>query len=343
MFATEVALKLSASGWREFLPTNEVGARNFLDMVLAIFIGVVFAWVIPVVRLVLGYSGGNGALGTLSVLRALRLARVVRMFQKIPAFREAWMLIQGLGHSVRTLFWTFVVIGIMTYVFAIVGLTTMVPSIKEAMESPADPTAQALAEQLWPLVGGLDRFMYTLVQGLLGDSFHAITRNILYIVSWSWIYFYAYIGIAVIVMMNLVTAIIVDNALTRSKIDEENEKKVQENIRSKELQDLRNMFGLMDTDGSGTLNWEEFKSSFKDSEMRQKWAVLDFRPQECKELFDLLDDGDGEIETVEFFEGLARMKGVAQSKDIYRVQKAVNRIAEIVALSLGAGNEEHFG
>merc|ERR1719277_1933840 len=94
--------------------------------------------------------------------------------------------------------------------------------------------------------------------------------------------------------------------------------------KAKDLQELKKLFTLMDADGSGTLSWSEFKDSFDDPEMARKWMLLDFQPEECKELFGLLDDGDGEIETDEFFDGLSRMKGVAQSKDIFRMQKSLD-------------------
>merc|ERR1712151_1468248 len=112
--------------------------------------------------------------------------------------------------------------------------------------------------------------------------------------------------------------------------DEDHAVKAKEASKSKDLKELQKLFLLMDADGSGTLSWDEFKDSFSDVEMSRKWTLLDFQPDECKELFTLLDDGDGEIETEEFFEGLGRMKGNAMSKDIFRLQKAINKIVHLM-------------
>ena len=57
---------------------------------------------------------------------------------------------------------------------------------------------------------------------------------------------------------------------------------------------------------AGTLDWDEFEAAFADDEMSRKWKLLDFHAEECKELFELLDDGDGGIETSEFFNGDSR-------------------------------------
>merc|ERR1719359_33664 len=111
--------------------------------------------------------------------------------------------------------------------------------------------------------------------------------------------------------MNLVTAIIVENAVATGNKDEHQALKLREKKQRSELKQLESLFQLMDADGSGTLSWDEFKDAFDDPEMSKKWKLLDFEPEECKDLFKLLDDGDGEIETSEFFEGLAKMKGIA--------------------------------
>merc|ERR1712048_904209 len=81
----------------------------------------------------------------------------------------------------------------------------------------------------------------------------------------------------------------------------------------------------MDVDGDGSLCWDEFRDAFRDESMKKKWKLLNFEPVDCKELFKLLDSGDGAIDTEEFFDGLRRMKGVAQSKDVFRLQKTLEK------------------
>mmetsp|Transcript_136741 Transcript_136741/g.437413 ORF Transcript_136741/g.437413 Transcript_136741/m.437413 type:complete len:116 (-) Transcript_136741:391-738(-) len=82
----------------------------------------------------------------------------------------------------------------------------------------------------------------------------------------------------------------------------------------------RTFFNAMDSDKSSTVNWQEFEAAFQDPEVVNRWLLLDFRPADCSELFTMLDDGTGEIETSDFFAGLLRMKGQAQAKDVYRLQ-----------------------
>jgi len=242
------------------------------------------------------------------------------------------MLIRGLSDSARTLLWTCVVIFFVTYVFSIFGLVMVVTNLLDEktrlLETSSDsPDIQRL-DDLLQITGGLDRMMYTLIQVLTEDSFHAFMREILVFVPYSWLYFYCYMAVACFVLMNLVTAIIVENAMQSSQNDREHMLQEKASKQNKDLRELKNLFTLMDADGSGTLSWAEFQESFGDEQMCKKWMLLDFLPEECKELFSLLDDGDGEIETNEFFEGLTRMKGHAQSKDLYRLQKCIYKMQD---------------
>lgn len=192
---------------------------------------------------------------------------------------------------------------------------------------------------LIPLLDGMDKLMFTLVQVLCEDSFHTFVRDIMRYLPWAWTYFYSYIAIACLVLMNLVTAIIVEHAMETSRND--NDQKLQDKVskQATEMRELKRLFEMMDADGNGTLCWDEFQQSFADFEMQKKWRLLDFQPDDCKELFKLLDDGDGEIETNEFFEGLQRMKGMAQAKDVYRLQKSLDKfqqnVEEIIGRDLG--------
>merc|ERR1712190_8746 len=108
-------------------------------------------------------------------------------------------------------------------------------------------------ESILKLVGGVDRLMFTLIQALLVDSIHDIMRRILHFIGWSWFYFYGYLALAYLVLMNLVTAIIVDNALTITRNDEDSALQQREASKKRGFNELHTLFKKMDSDASGTL------------------------------------------------------------------------------------------
>ncbi|CAE8723060.1 unnamed protein product, partial [Polarella glacialis] len=194
------------------------------------------------------------------------------------------------------------------------------------LELESDPSNHRLADAL-QLMHGVGRTMQLLLQFLTLDSYNIRMELIMEFVPWSFLFFYSYISIAVFVLMNLVTAIIVEGAMSSSRIDEDVKLKQMAAEKMKELGELQCLFGKMDTDGSGTIDWDEFEAAFQDEGMSRKWRLLDYHVEDVKELFELLDD-DGDIETSEFFSGLARLKGSAQSRDLMRVSKTVERLSK---------------
>ncbi|CAE8600918.1 unnamed protein product [Polarella glacialis] len=331
IFTVELTLRVRALGFHRFLPTCSANVWNFIDALIVIT-AIVFTWIIPVLDL-LGLHADISSARSLTALRAVRLLRLAHVVRKVEIFHEVWVLVRGISDSLRVLFWTIVVIFFITYFFAVFGLTLLSKQIFEISQSESLSLDQRLQiDELSDYFCGLGSIMFTLVQVLTLDSHGAIMRPIMKYVPWSGLYFYAYIAIAVFVLMNLVTAIIVENAVSNGRNDEEKQLHYREIKKSQELVQLKQLFTLADSDGDGSLSWDEFQLSFSDPDICNKWKLLDFEPEECQKLFRLLDTGDGIIDTCEFFEGLSKMKGSAQSKDIYALKRQVEE------LKAGMGN-----
>uniref|UniRef100_A0A7S0AY88 EF-hand domain-containing protein n=1 Tax=Pyrodinium bahamense TaxID=73915 RepID=A0A7S0AY88_9DINO len=318
-------------GWRTFLPSNSRNAWNTLDFVLVIFTGIIFGWIIPLVAGLAGLGSESSFIRTLTVLRAVRLLRVMRVIRKVQVFREVWLLLKGLADSIRILIWTCVVIFCVTYIFAVFGLWIISRDIHDMYAKAHDGAVREKMEVVLTWVGGLGPLIRTLIQFLTLDSWNAKMELIMEYAPWCYLYFYTYISVAVFVLMNLVTAIIVENATSTSKQDEDIALRQKEFEKHRELKEMRNLFSMMDTDGDGMLDWDEFQKAFSDPELSTKFRLLDFRTEECRELFELLDDGGGGgIERDEFFNGLSKMQGTAQSRDLVRVTKTLERLSRTV-------------
>jgi len=215
-----------------------------------------------------------------------------------------------------------------TYGFAIFGMSIIAQPLVVLLEDVPDPTdpRNVKIHELLSIYGGLDAMMFTLVQVLTWDSMHAFIRDTIVFLPFSWLFFYAYIAVASLVLMNLVTAIIVENAMATSQNDHQQRFFEKKEKQKREMKELKTMFDAMDRDSSGAISWQEFRSSFQDEQMAKKWLLLDFKPDDCRELFQLLDDGDGQIVAEEFFEGLMNLKGLAQARDLYSLSRTVGKL-----------------
>lgn len=331
-FLVEFVLRLCFLGWRIFVPcvpsptvSSGEQLQNFMDALLVWGTGVFMSWIVPLAGL------STGKIRVFTVLRAFRLLCLVRVVRKLPAFNEVYLLIRGLSASTRTLFWTVVVVCLITYIFAIFGVVLISAEVELASDRAShDPNSnsQELADldMLVEATGSLSSWMYTLIQVLTLDSWNAIARPLQRYVAGSWAFFYCYVAVAVIVFMNLVTAVIVENALSHSKQDEETLLAQKDQEQKSLLKTFRCLFEVMDEDDSGTLTLEEFQGAFETKEVATKLKLLGFKEEDCQVIFNLLDEGDGCLTIDEFFEGLQEMKGPAQAKQVFMVRKRVEQI-----------------
>merc|ERR1712176_1283461 len=67
---------------------------------------------------VLAFLGGS-PLGGLSILRLLRLLRITRMAKLMRAVPELMMIVKGITAATRAVIWTFVLLFVITYTWAI--------------------------------------------------------------------------------------------------------------------------------------------------------------------------------------------------------------------------------
>jgi len=320
-FVLEVCLRFAAFGWRYYAPGGGGSWSDFGDLCVVSTTGVLAVWILPLFD-----SGGDGAsselLQALTVLRALRLVRIVRVVARIELFHEVWLLLRGLSESCRVLFWTVVVIFLITYIFAVFGVPLLSVRLQEQYHDQEDEVLGDLIE----MTDGVMALVFTLLQVLTLDSWTQIVRDMARYIPWCCIYFFLYVAIAVFVLMNLVTAIIVENALNSSKQDEEAVVAEKERERQKELCSIRHLFEMIDVDGNGVLTRTEFQSAFEDPEVATKLKFLNIQQKDCMDMFNLLDSGDGVLSLEEFFEGLRRMEGLAQAKDVFRMGKIVENL-----------------
>lgn len=131
-----------------------------------------------------------------------------------------------------------------------------------------------------------------------------------------------FITIANFVLMNLITAVIVENAFSDSRTEEKELARRLAIKKEKEAEKLKLLFQAVDEDRSGYLSRDELTSAVKKkAKVRQKLRALDILPKDIDELWEILDDGDGELTADEFANGLQRLRGEAKAKDIQHLYR----------------------
>ncbi|CAJ1362512.1 unnamed protein product [Effrenium voratum] len=301
-FVVELTLSTMCWGW-----TSLVKRENWMDVFL-VFLGVLTTWILGPFGIEVEF------LRKLTALRTMRLIRLARAVRLRPEFKEMWALMKGLTESGETLFWTYVMIACVLYFFAIIA-TSLIGKAEAFADSE-------LAQEFF---GDVLRSMLTLFQLMTLDSWTGFARPLMEIQVWTGAFFIFFISVAVFVMLNLVTAVIVENAFSDSKSEEKELAVRLEREKEEELEDLKQFFLQIDLDGSGSLTKQEFFKATKQRKIRQKLRALDIMPKDIDELWDILDEGKGELAVEDFQNGIRRLRGEAKAKDILRLYKEVRQ------------------
>lgn len=303
IFVIEFILRLIANGCRWMLQM-----WNLADSMLVLS-GVLVGWILGPLQV------EADALRKLTVFRSLRLIRVARSVRLLPQFKEMWMLVRGVKDSTKVLFWSYVMTAFILYIFAIAGVE-MIGYNSAFVDDP-------MVEEYF---GNVPKAMFTLFQVMTLDSWTQVARPIVHERPYLAGFFVFFISIAVFVLSNLITAVIVENAFAISKEDEEEVAIMKERQKDADINELKILFLEIDEDGSGYLSREEFLEAVDNPKIRRKLQLLEVDLDELDELWQILDDGDGTLSANEFSQGLRKMKGLAKSKDILSALKQIRSL-----------------
>ena len=144
------------------------------------------------------------AAGSFSIFRALRIIRTLRLLKSLPKLR---LIIESLLHSLPSIGWIVVLLGIVYYIYAVVGYNLFQAGYPEYF-------------------GTLDKAFFTLFQIMTLESWSsAIARPIMDGVPYSAVYFVTFILIATYTTLNVFIAIVVNtmNQLAIAGMHEEEE------------------------------------------------------------------------------------------------------------------------
>lgn len=291
IYTLELALRFIAGGRQMFC-----NGWFILDFVL-VFVGLLALVVAPVMS-----EAGEGAMEgieKLLIIRGLRLLRLVRALRMISYFKVMWRLVHSLLTAGSTLLSTTSLLALALFISGCIA----VEIITKDKDLLLDPETGPIVERHF---ANLPTSILTLCQFVTLDSIAAVyfplmmARPLLF-------FFFVPLGLIISIgLMNLVTAVLVENCLENAAQEAEYERLQLKNKAKAALPAMIEIFKVLDKDHSGFISREEIEH-----------VPLDILPGKLLEsisipsmadLFELLDvDGTGSLTQAEFVEGLLNL------------------------------------
>merc|ERR1719362_331855 len=263
------------------------------------------------------------------IARLFRFGKVLRVFRVIRFMRSIRSMVISISGSVMHLFSALTVMCIFIFVAALVLCQGIAGDISQVTAEPAssvrvlaslfdDASDQTRIQQIATLYGNLPTAMMTLfltISGGLEWSKAAgplATVGVFYSIIWT-----AYIAFMVFGMLNVLTGIFVETAMSAMINDRDNMIQAQLDERAELISTIKSVFHSSDTDGSGQVTEQEMDMLLEDPELLAYLSAIGIDSTEARGIFTLLDDdSSGTVSVDEFVTGFLRLKGSAKAVDM---------------------------
>jgi len=236
------------------------------------------------------------------IFRILRLVKVLQPVRTFEIMQPLWKLISGLTHAMGTLASTFLVIIFVLYIFACIGgeVIAQNAALLKLAEDPENEAGKVVEEKfssLWVI-------MLTLIQFTTAD----ITDIYFPLVNaspWLAIYFGLAYLVITILLMNLVTAVLVEDAIARSSEDIKIKTKKTRRKLDKFIPQLEQVFDQVDHDSTGDISLQELAEWTPPEAMELDSQVKEvMKPETLEECYECFDaDNSGLVSKEEFVQG----------------------------------------
>eukprot|EP00931_Biecheleriopsis_adriatica_P115778 TRINITY_DN91530_c0_g1_i1.p1 TRINITY_DN91530_c0_g1~~TRINITY_DN91530_c0_g1_i1.p1 ORF type:complete len:533 (-),score=139.92 TRINITY_DN91530_c0_g1_i1:280-1878(-) len=312
-FMGEVGLKIFYHTWR------------WIFMSLANVLTVFICFMAFLDAAILNPIGASGVLRMFSMFRIVGIFRLYKLIKRYRQLDELRLLLQSLKDSMQTLFWTVVLLVVVLYIGAVI-LTQQIGQNVEVYGNYRKLSGGWDHEELFGTVG---RSMFTLMQVMTLDSWLSKVVRHVAVNQWYMIAFFCvFLLITTFGIMNILVSVIVEQTLAASLQNKQRLRVREEKAQRAELDSIKEIFLISDTDGSNSLDKDEFLAAVKNPEVQWRMKMLELPVAETVKLFGVLDgDGSQSLSYNDFIQGCAKLKGHAMSKDMLAVMGQADALA----------------
>lgn len=301
-FLSEIVIRIAARHLDFF--TAEGWRWNIFDLVLVII------QTLEVISMLTGLVVYNASssitnLTFMRLLRILRLLRVLRIVRLLQFVSELNTIVSSIINSMRSLFWTLVLLIIMIYIIGIVFAQVVLGHrIENKDESPDD-----VAEELSYWWGTLFRSTLTLYEAILGgaDWDGPLVPLLEKITVFMGPIFILYIAFALLAMMNVITGVFVESALKNAARDKDKDF----------VSSIRDLFEGSSNGDAGIVTQEVFEERISEAALQMYLKQIGIDAKDAKLMFSILDgEGTGVLDLEELLVGMLRLRSRAKVLDI---------------------------
>merc|ERR1712137_583320 len=262
------------------------------------------------------------------LLRMLKMLKMLRMVRVMRFFRELRLMLYSIIGSARTLFWSMLMLLLILYIFSLAFLQAATAYVQDHDPDDIPAVTQQGIDDFWSSVVTSLITLYMAITG--GLDWEEMAEPLKATGTMYYGLFLFYIAFLAFAVLNVLTGIFVDAAMSVAQKDRDNV--IIEELDSKTAcrEGVQQVLSEIDTDHSGYIYWNEFQSTISNQDVEAFLNLLDLDAREVQTLFEMLTSGsDGTTPTAvriqDFLEGCTKIVGTATSVDLYVLSYITNK------------------
>eukprot|EP00929_Paragymnodinium_shiwhaense_P054707 TRINITY_DN27423_c0_g1_i2.p1 TRINITY_DN27423_c0_g1~~TRINITY_DN27423_c0_g1_i2.p1 ORF type:complete len:768 (+),score=181.28 TRINITY_DN27423_c0_g1_i2:201-2306(+) len=315
LFTAELVLRIHVHRMRFFSIWQEGFAWNYFDW---------FVVMSQIFEVVLDMVTRNLQIRrTLRFLRIMRLVRILRLLRVLHLIGELRTIVSSILGSLKSLLWTVALLLMLIYIMAVYFTQTIMVHLLERPDGEFTEGDLILKAHF----SSLGRSVLSLWQAMSGGfDWDTLAKPMLEEIGvWLALIFTGYIAFAILALMNVVTGVFVQTALTSAKSEEDGF--VAEQIMS--------LFSS-ETDGfMPVISLDDIEQSMESPMKRKQWKAIGVEREDAVYLFKLLDfEGIGYVTFEDFLGGCLRLNADAKAMDLLTLVHESRKANERTGLRL---------
>jgi len=233
------------------------------------------------------------------VLRMLRLLKLVRALRLLSNFRALWKLTHSFMQCAPTMASALLIMVMTIYIFACVGVEFI---------AKGEWAGEEVRELVQRNFSSLPVTMLSLVQFVTGDGISGLYYPLILQKPFLCIYFMALLMAVTLALMNLVTAMVVEDAISSARMDEEMEAMYKRKQIKQLVPALTDLYHTLDTSSDQYVEMDEIINAIREGiriPMDLNGIVTEDRVVDLFDAFDM--DCDGRLSEDEFVTGMCHV------------------------------------
>jgi len=258
---------------------------------------------------------------TMRLVRFGKLIRLVRVMRSSSLISCLGLMISALKGSVNALFWSLLVLTIIQMVAAML-ISQLVEKYIMAESNPLE-----MRQVVFQYYGTFWRSTITMFEITFANWAPPCRILVDHVSESLGLFFLVYRCLIGFAVLSVVQAVFIQQTIKSAQNDDNMQIELKDKEKSRFADKLKKVFIQLDSSGDGLVSWQEFEAVMENnSDVQQILDVLEVDVRDVAAVFQLLDDGEGTLDSDQFVKGVTSMRGQAKEITILTILTHLRRL-----------------